>query len=264
MQSKITLAILAFFLAAPAFADGGGATAARGMYFGLLVGGGTHSGGDVTQRGTAYFVEANGGPLAVDATGKTDSSNVGLFGAQIGHEWSRGRMLAAVELEGLYLPGRTQHAKLQNNASPGRLDEQTFDDSFNTKSAVLLGNLVFSFPMQDSGLTPYVGAGFGLARVGVTGANSAQVNPTEPGINHFNSGTDSSAWTFATQVKAGARYALGDNAYLFGELRYLYVDAVEQNFGSTVYPTHAATSDWKVRFDGASYYLATIGIGLSF
>lgn len=264
MRFRLMLAIVAGFIAIPAFAESDEAAGARDLYFGFFGGGGTSSGGDVTQRGTVFVTEAQGGPLAVNATGKTDSSSGGLFGVQIGHEWSRRSLLTAIELEGLYLPGRSASARLQNTASPGRLDGQTFDDSFDMSSVVILGNLVVGFPTRHPGVTPYVGAGIGAARVDVTGANSTQVNPAEPGINHFNSGTDSSAWTFASQIKAGVRYAFSGNAYVFGEYRFLYIDATSQNLGSTAYPTHAPTSDWNVRFDGTSHHFLTAGIGLGF
>lgn len=264
MRFRFTLVIVAGLMATPAAAESGGTGAARDMYFGVFGGGGTSSGGDVTQRGTLYIIEAAGGPLAVNATGKADSGSSGLFGVQIGHEWTRRSLLAAIELEGLYLPGRSVSAGLQNSASPGRLDGQAFDASFDMSSVVVLGNLVVGFPTRYSGLTPYVGAGIGIARVDITGANSTQTNPSEPGVNHFNTGADSSAWTFASQVKAGVRYALGSDAYVFGEYRFLYVDANDQNFGSTAYPGHAPTSDWNVRFDGTSYHFLTAGIGLSF
>jgi hypothetical protein len=106
MRSRLTLAIIASFLAAPAFAEDGGSTAARGLYGGIFGGGGVRSSGDVTQRGTVFFSEAVGGPMAVNATGQTESSSARLFGAQIGHEWSYGRVLAALEIEGLYLRTR--------------------------------------------------------------------------------------------------------------------------------------------------------------
>ena len=262
MRSRLTLAIIASFLAAPAFAEDGGATAARGLYGGIFGGGGVRSSGDVTQRGTVFFTEAAGGPMAVNATGQTDSSSAWLFGAQIGHEWAFRSVLAALEVEGLYLPGRTQHARLENPTD--RLPEHTFDDSFKMSSGVILGNLVLSFPKVDRSWTPYIGGGIGFARVNVTGADSTQINPPEADVNHFNSGTDSSAWTLAAQAKAGVRFALDDHTYLFGEYRYLLIDAADQKFGSTVYSTHAPTSEWTARFDATSYHLATFGIGLSF
>lgn len=264
MQIRLTLALVASFLATPAIAQSDEAVAARDLYVGIFGGGGTSSGGDVTQRGTAFFTEAAGGPLAVNATGKADGSSGGLFGVQLGHEWSRGSLLAAIELEGLYLPGRTASARLENSASPGRTEERTFDNSFDMSSTVLLGNLVVGFPTRYSGVTPYVGAGIGIAQVDITNATSTQINPAEAGVNHFNSGTDSSAWTFASQIKAGVRVALGSDAYVFGEYRYLYVGATDQNFGPTVYPAHVPTTDWSVRFDGTSYHFLAAGIGLSF
>jgi opacity protein-like surface antigen len=262
MRLRLTLALIGGLLATPAVAQSDGAAAARGLYLGVFGGGGTSSGSDVTQRGTVFFPEVTGGPLAVNATGQTESSGVGLFGLQVGHEWSRGRLLAALELEGLRLPGHTRRANLAN--STDRLVEQSFDDSFKMNNTVVLGNLVLSVPTHYSGVTPYIGGGIGFARVDIKGADSTQTNPAEVGINHFNSGTDSSAWTFAYQAKAGVRVAIGDNAYVFGEFRYLYVDATDQNFGSTAYPTHAPTTEWSVRFDGTSYYVGTIGIGMSF
>jgi opacity protein-like surface antigen len=261
---RLMLAIISGFLVTPAFAESDGSTAARDLYFGVFGGGGTSSGGDVTQRGTVYFIEAQGGPLAVNATGNTNSSSRRLFGVQFGHEWSRGSQLAAFEFEGLYLPSHRVSARLENSASAGRIGEQTFDDSFDMSSVVTMGNLVVGFPKRYPGVTPYVGGGIGLARVDISGANSTQISPTEPGINHFNSGTGSSAWTVAAQIKAGVRWALGDSAYAFGEYRFLYVDATDQNFGPTAYPTHAPTSDWQVRFDDTSYHFLTAGIGLSF
>jgi opacity protein-like surface antigen len=131
-------------------------------------------------------------------------------------------------------------------------------------SSVFLGNMVLSFPTLHPGLIPYIGGGIGGARVSVNGANSLQTSPPELGVNHFNSNTDSSVWTFAAQAKAGVRMALGRNAYLFGEYRYLYVGSTDQIFGPTVYPAHAATSAWTVRFDDTSYHLATAGIGFNF
>jgi opacity protein-like surface antigen len=252
MRFSLMLVILSGFLVTPAFAESGGVTAARDLYFGVFGGAGASSGGDVTQRGTVYITEAQGGPLAVNATGKTNSSGGGLFGVQFG------------ELEGLYLPGRRVSARLENSASPGRLDAQTFDNSFDMSSVAILGNLIVSFPRRYPGMTPYVGGGIGLARVSISGANSTQVSPAEPGINHFNSGTDSSAWTFAAQMKTGVRWALGDSAYLFGEYRFLYVDATKQNFGPTAYSGHAATSDWQVRIGGTSRHFLTAGIGFGF
>ncbi|CAA2142422.1 outer membrane protein [Hyphomicrobium sp. ghe19] len=266
MRIKLTLAIIASFVAPPAVAaDGqlpGQASPARGVYLGAFGGGGFGTATDVNQLGTAFFPEVAGGPLAVNARGRTDSGGVGFVGGQVGYEFSHGSVLPAFEIEGLYLANGTRRATLENPTD--RLPEHTFDDAFPMSSSVVLANLVVSFPTSYPGVTPYIGGGVGGARVAIDGANSLQTNPAEAGINHFNSGADSSAWTFAAQAKAGVRVALSSNAYVFGEYRYLYVGSVDQIFGPTVYDTHVPTSSWTERFGDTSYHLGTAGIGFNF
>jgi len=234
---------------------------ARGAYVSVFGGGGANI-MDFTQLGTVFFIEAQGGPMSVNATGRGKTAGVGFVGLQVGHEWSYGAsLLPAFEIEGLYLAG-TQRATLNNPTD--RLPEHTFDNSFPMRNAVLLANFVLGFRTSYPSVTPYVGVGVGAARVAVHGANSAQIDPPEAGINHFNSGTDSSAWTFAAQAKAGVRFALGNSAYVFGEYRYLYIGATDQIFGPTTYPTHAPTSAWTVRFGDMSNHLGAAGIGFRF
>ena len=200
--------------------------------------------------------------MEVNATGPLNTGGVGFVGLQIGREWSYGSgLLPAFEIEGFYLAG-TRHGTLDN---PGpRLPEHTFDDTFPMHNAVFLANGVLGFRTPYQGVTPYVGGGIGAARISVDGAYSAQVNPPEPDINHFNSGPDSSSWAFAAQAKAGVRIALGSRAYVFGEYRYLFVDSSDHTFGATDYPTHAPTTNWMVRFGDTSYHLAAGGIGFKF
>ena len=262
MRFKLALAMIAGLVAAPALADevvGPG----RGTYASIFGGGGFASDTGVAQLGTAFFIEAQGGPLAVNARGTAGSGGVGFIGGQIGHEWSNGTLvLPAVELEGFFISNGSRHASL--NSPTDRLDEHSFDDTFSQNTSVFLANLVFSLPTTYYGLTPYLGGGIGAARVGVSGANSLQIAPPEAGVNHFNSDPDSSAFTFAAQLKAGVRMALGPNAFVFGEYRYLYVGSADQTLGSTVYPNHAATSPWTLTLDASSYSLATAGIGINF
>jgi hypothetical protein len=146
MRFKLTLAIIASFVAAPAVADDRRlpeqATPARGVYVGVFGGGGFSTSTNATQLGTAFFTEAEGGPLAVNATGRTDSGGVGFVGGQIGYEWSYGSMvLPAFEIEGFYLGAGSRRATLQNTGDPLRLPEHTFDNSFPMNSSVLLANL---------------------------------------------------------------------------------------------------------------------------
>ncbi len=264
MRFKLTLAIIAILVAAPAVADEVGAAPGRGTYVGVFGGGGFGSDNNVVQRGTAFFIEAQGGPLAVNAQGRSSgSSNFGFIGGQIGHEWSTGSIvLPAVELEGFYLATGNRSASLQDSNT--RLAEHTFDDTFSTNTSVFLANLVLSMPTSYPGVTPYIGGGIGAARVGFDGANSLQVSPPEAGVNHFNSGVDSSVFAFAAQAKAGVRVALGPNSFVFGEYRYLYVGPTDLTFGSTVYPNHVPTTAWTVNLDATSYSLVTAGIGFNF
>ncbi|WP_245305444.1 hypothetical protein [Bradyrhizobium sp. LTSP857] len=250
----------AMYAKAPAVspASGGGA------YVGVFGGGGSRGGTDISQFGTVFFAEALGGPLAVDATGRSSSGGVGFGGAHLGYEWSYGAYVRpALEIEGFYLAGNQPRATLVNPTD--RLAERTFDDTFPTRTTVLLANMVVGFNTPYQGITPYIGGGIGAANVSINGATSTQTDPAELGINHFNARPDSSAWTFAAQAKAGARFALGNSgAYLFGEYRYLYVGAANQVFGSTVDPTHAATSSWTASFGGTSHHLAAGGVGFGF
>ena len=233
----------------------------RGTYVSLFGGGGSGN-SDITQFGTVLFPDALGGPLAVHATGQSNNSSVGFVGLQAGHEWSMGtQFMPAFEIEGIYLR-QTQRAKLENPTN--RIPEHTFDDTFRMNNAVFLANAVLSFRTSYQSFTPYVGGGIGAARIAINGANSAQINPPEAGINHFNSGPDASAWGIAAQAKAGVRIAFGDRAYVFGEYRYLFVDSADLIFGPTVYPTHVPTTAWTVRFDNMSHHLAAAGIGFTF
>jgi opacity protein-like surface antigen len=267
MRFKLTLAIVASLMAAPAVAGDWQSreivTPGRGVYVGVFGGGGYGGSTDITQRGTAFFTEAEGGPLAVDARGSAGGGGVGFVGGQVGYEFSHNSlMLPAFEIEGLYLASGTRSMTASNPTD--RLDEHTFEDSFKVNNTVFLANMVLSFPTSYHGLTPYIGGGIGAARVAANSADSLQVAPPEAGVNHFNSDTSSEAWTFAGQLKAGVRLALGSNAYLFGEYRYLYIGSTEQTYGSTVYPGHAPTSPWTVNMDATSNSLATAGIGVNF
>jgi hypothetical protein len=67
---------------------------------------------------------------------------------------------------------------------------------------VVLANAVFTVQTPwSSRISPDLGVGAGVARLSIHGANST--NPSEPRINHFDSGPDASATAFAMQFKAG-------------------------------------------------------------
>jgi len=238
----------------------------RGIYVGVFGGGGCSTISNVTQLGTSLLPPSSGGPLAVHATGGSGTHGFGLAGLQIGHEWSGNAepggwgLLPAVEMEGYYLTG-TQRATVVNPTP--RLPAHVFNDSFPMDNAAFLTNVVLSVQTPFQAITPYVGGGIGAACVTISGADSLQVRPPEL-VNHFNSGPDSSSWGFAAQAKVGLRVALGERAYVFAEYRYLYVGSTTYVFGSTVYPTHAPTTDWTVRFNDTSHHLAVGGLGFRF
>lgn len=83
---------------------------------------------------------------------------------------------------------------------------------------VALANAVFTVQTPwSSKIFPYLGVGAGVARLSIQGANST--NPSEPGINHFDSGPDASATAFALQFKAGVKGEVAKNLLLFAEYR---------------------------------------------
>lgn len=234
-----------------------------GTYLALFGGGGTGSSDGARQLGTVYFIEAAGGPQSINARGNLKSDATGVVGAHVGYEWRHGEHLRpAVEIEALYLPSTDHHGKMDNTNV--RLTEGLFENTLPTSTSVLLANAVMGFETPYHGITPYVGGGIGAAYLSVRDATSKQLNPAEPGINHFNSESDSGALTAAAQLKAGVRMALTENTYLFGEYRYLYIGAHDQTFGQTEAAGHASTSPWTVSYDGTAYNLGTVGLGMKF
>lgn len=238
-----------------------------GFYIGVFGGGGGLSSEHVTQTGTAFFPAASGGPLAVHAAGNPSSNTVGIGGMHLGYEWHPcppGRdigvwnIIPAAEVEGYYL-GVTTNGHLINPTT--RLPEHNFLDNFPMNTGVMLANGVFTLKTPYSNvITPYVGAGVGAAIISISGANSLQTAPAEPGINHFNSNTSASNWTFATQAKVGFHFVLTSYCRLFAEYRYLYLSPTSYTFGATKYPTHVPTTKWNVNFNSMNYNMGAAGI----
>lgn len=235
------------------------------LYVGAFGGGIFATSSDVTQLGTAFFTEANGGPLAVHAQGRTEGSGTGFGGVQLGWEsspfcspcgnWSFTPMF---EVEAFFF-GHSEKGHLINPTD--RLPEHDFQDSFRLFSDTILVNGVFAFESCSfCGITPYVGGGIGAARLSLRNADSLQVDPLEVGINHFNSRTYDSSWAFAAQVKLGLSYKICSSLHIFGEYRYLFIDASNYILGSTVYPTHVPTSPWNVKIDSIQYNAFAFGV----
>lgn len=234
----------------------------KGAYFGIFGGGGAVTNTHISQRGTAFFTEATGGPLAVDATGHVTSNSAWFAGAHIGFAAPvKSCITPAVELEGFYFRANL-HGTL--DAPHTALPEHTFNDSFSTRSGVFLLNNVFTFNNPCwMGFHPYVGVGIGGATLTASGADSLQVSPLEAGVNHFNTETSANDSAFAAQVKVGLSYDITPCVALFAEYRYLYIGPTSYTFGSTVYPNHAPTSPWLVNVDGMNYNLGAVGINVS-
>jgi opacity protein-like surface antigen len=233
------------------------------LYVGGFGGGIYSNSTKVSQLGVVFFTEAEGGPLAIDAKGRTKKTSSGFGGAQIGYEWSKydncaGWSLApALEVEGFWF-SNTKKGNLTNTINSDRLAEHQFSDTFKMNTGVYLANAVISLKNQW-GLSPYVGVGAGLARLSINRASSFQVSPEEPEINHFSNRKDSS-WTLAAQIKAGLRYTIFKSFHIFGEYRFLYLDLSDYVFGSTSNPSHAQTSPWNVKMKNTEYNSFVFGL----
>lgn len=214
------------------------------------------------QSGTAFFTEAQGGPLAVDARGHAKKNSIGYGGIQIGYELRKSdcsdwNISPAAELEALWYR-QTYKAHLINRA--GRLEEHDFAVSFPTNVGVYLANGVISINSSClRNFTPYVGLGVGAANLCIRKAQSVQVDPPEPGVNHFNSDRSDVTWAFAAQAKLGLRFNFCERFHIFAEYRFLYLDSSRYLLGSTVYPDHAETSTWDVNRKGTYYNAYTLG-----
>lgn len=221
-----------------------------------------------SQTGTAFFEEGVGGPLAIDAHGRSNKKSTGFGGAQIGYELapsclcSNWNFAPAAEIEAFFFR-HTRKGHFINNAAIDRLDEHDFSNRFPMHVGVYMVNGVFS--LNNScfcKFSPYIGGGVGAAHLSIRGASSLQVSPPEPGVNHFNSDRNDSDWAFAAQAKAGLRYNIFERFHIFAEYRFLYIDSSRYIFGSTISPGHAPTSTWIV--DNKKNYFNAFVIGLQF
>lgn len=234
------------------------------VYIGAFGGGLYSDSTKLSQVGTAFLVEASGGPLAVNAKGHSKKNSFGFGGVQLGYERSMQLgcsdwvLAPAAEIEAFFYKHK-QRGDLINDSD--RLEEHDFVNSFNLDTSVCLINAVFSLNNDCMfGLTPYVGGGVGAAHLALKNAKSIQISPAEPGLNHYNSNRNDSSWAFAAQAKAGLRYNICNSLHIFAEYRYLFVDSSNYLLGSTSYPGHAVTSPWNVKVNDTHYQAFTFGI----
>ena len=238
------------------------------MYVGVFGGGGTVNDNNFQQRGTALYDP----PLIVDAQAAPTPDPAWIIGAQGGYklpEWHLGKggsslwsITPAAELEGYYL-SVTETATLINPTD--RIPEHTFVDTFPMNTGVFLANAVFVLNNSNKPrIHPYVGGGVGFSLVSISEATSTQINPAEPGVNHFDQNPNASNWTFAVQGKAGLQLDLNEHWKVFGEYRYLYLASTYYNFGATQYGTHIPTTNWTVNFQNLNTNLGSAGIKYQF
>lgn len=238
------------------------------IYVGVFGGGGGVDHTRIAQHGTAFFTEADGGPLAVNAFGRTNSPGMGMVGAHIGYQWSDVALSSlslapAVELEGYYV-GKTSFEGHEINSETTRLAEHNFFVKYPMTSGVFLVNAVLNFNSANyNQWHPYVGAGIGGAVLSIENADALQVSPVEAGVNHYNGNPNAKTSAFAAQVKLGLRYEFSEHTSLFAEYRWLYLASSDFHFGSTMYPGHAATSSWLVNLGAQNYNLGAAGIRFS-
>jgi opacity protein-like surface antigen len=164
--------------------------------------------------------------------------------------------MRGLEIEGYYVS--SEKVAILNNPTD-RPFEHTFRDTFSLRMGVLLANWLLVWK-NKSIVSPYIGIGVGTAMMHIHDADSSQMDPVEAGINHFNSDPSDTDWVFATQGKAGLRFDFFKHMRLFAEYRFLYLTSSDYTFGSTKYPSHAATTKWKVHFDGICNNMWAVGI----
>lgn len=241
------------------------ASTQAGIYLGLFGGRGVANSSSLKQQG-AVLINPHL-TLPIQAVGPTNRPKLNAGGVQLGYEWSRQavartgwRFSPALELEGLYLGKHRPHAEMP--VRPRALGTQYV--TLPMTGAAVLANAVFTFqsPYSEK-LLPYFGLGLGAASLSVKGSDS--FNPSEPGINHFNSGPDASDTAFALQLKAGVKAELRKNLHFFTEYRHLSVRATRYTFGETDYPgVHLPTTPWNVSLGRQQYHFLMVGLQYRF
>lgn len=238
----------------------------QGVYIGIFGGLGSATATRLQQKGTVLINPSLS--LPIDASGSTGSStHVSMGGAQVGYEWkrldfgeSKWGLRPAIELEGIYIGKLSPTGEMP--VIPRALGTQYV--TIPMTAGVFLANAIFTLQTPySSKIFPYIGVGAGVAVTSIKGSDSA--NPSEPGINHFNSNPDASSSAFAMQLKAGVKGEVYKNLYLFAEYRYLSINSSSYTFGSTDYPgVHLPTTSWNVNLGRQQYNLFVAGLQYKF
>jgi opacity protein-like surface antigen len=257
------LALICSFGSSPCLASD--TASGQGFYVGLFGGAGTASSMSARQEGGFYLPGPLNTRVGVDAQGRAGGEPVGVLGLQAGYEWKRQTfgqsdwaLKPAAELEGIYIGQQAPVGDMP--ITPSVLGTQYV--TLPMTVGVVLANAVFTFQTPwSSKIFPYLGVGAGVARLSIQGANST--NPSEPGINHFDSGPDASATAFAMQFKAGLKGEVARNLLLFAEYRHLTINPTQYTFGETL-PPHLPTDSWTVSLGRQSYNLFVAGLQVKF
>lgn len=267
-NARIALGILSALVCTYGHAETTTLTSPTKIYVGIFGGVASPNDMDTNQYGTAFYIEGLGGPLAVNALGSSSASSTGLFGGKLGFQWmdiplssqnSDWGLAPAIELEGYSLSKNTYTAHLSNITD--RLPAHNFTNKYPTKINVLLTNAIINLNSCHLGaFHPYVGLGIGGAFTRITNATATQIAPSEPDVNHYNGNPSDHDSTFAAQAKLGVNMSLTQNISVFLEYQYLYLGSTSYVFGSTVYPTHPATSPWQVEMDPQHFNTGTLGV----
>lgn len=238
----------------------------HGFYAGLTGGWGTTASTRLRQRGTVLLGHSL--RLPIDADGSTGShTHVSALGLQLGHAW-RSRALGetswhwqpAVELEGLRVG---KHAPVGTMPVRPRALGTQYVTIPMTSTVVMAGGVVTLRTPYSQRILPYVGLGAGYARTSIEGSDSA--NPSEPGINHFNSDPDASDSAFALQARIGVSGEVHERLTLFAEYRHLSIAATRYRFGATDYPgEHPPTEEWDVDLGRQKFDLLLLGLRYRF
>ncbi|NYT85612.1 outer membrane beta-barrel protein [Pusillimonas harenae] len=236
-----------------------------GFYMGVFGGLGSAASASMQQKGAVHLNQHLS--LPINARGATGDTRVGMGGVQAGYDWGRrglggGKwgLKPAVEIEGFYIARHTAVGEMP--VTPRFLGTQYV--YFPTSTGVVLANAVLTFktPYSDK-VFPYLGVGAGAAFISVKNSDSA--NPSEPGINHFNSDPDASSTAFAMQFKVGVKGQLSRHLYLFTEYRYLSISSTSYTFGPTDYPgLHLPTASWDVGLGRQRYSFVVAGLQYKF
>jgi opacity protein-like surface antigen len=241
----------------------------EGFYLGAFGSIGANGSSGLQQRGAVLLPPSSPLPrLPVDARGSTNRKDVVAGGLHVGYEWSRWNLDSdsrwglkpAAEIEGLFLGKHSPMGEMP--VIPRALGTQYV--TIPMTASVFTANAVFTIQTPYSErVLPYVGVGIGVASLSIHGADSA--NPSEPGINHFNSDPDASDTAFALQLKVGVKSEIYKNLSLFAEYRHLSIYSTSYTFGATDYPgLHFPTTPWHVNLGHLQYNLFVMGLQYKF